>query len=613
MKNIIKFATIALAAATFAVSCDLPEYSHDEYSTAQAFNSVSNVENAMRGLYGNLPKVSATYGSEPGIVDYVQAESNDKYTKKYGADNCGNWSWTDLRDINLFIEKVGSNLCTIDASLKPQYLAMGRYFRANKYFNMLVTYGDLPWYDKVILADDKATMFKARDSRDLIIKKIIEDLDYAAANMKNVSPDKSTPDKWCAYFLKSRVCLFEASYRKYHNLTASETTQEKFSNYTVEQLYELSASAAKAIMDGGNFSLNTAAGNKGAYRDLFYSDALVQCEVLLGAVTAPGTNIQGSQNNYFNQAAASKSLVRPFINIFLMKDGTPFTAKAGYETMSFVQEFTDRDPRLAQIVRGPQYKMIKTVGGTTEELAVPDIQQKTAPLGYQVIKFTLDKTLYLQESSGILNTNSTPLYRYAEVLLNYAEAKAELDQLTDADWALTVGALRQRAGITAGLFAKPTTVDTYLKETFFSGSAYASNAVKLEIARERMCELCLEGQRKLDIARWAIGANIANLPWKGLHITALNTPIDINEDGNPDYYFATEDPQNEFSSIWVEIKTTGEGLYATANATSGYDLEYKLSTEKRYFDSSRYYSALAVSEINKYKQAGYVLAQNPGY
>ena len=66
--------------------------------------------------------------------------------------------------------------------------------------------------------------------------------------------------------------------------------------------------------------------------------------------------------------------------------------------------------------------------------------------------------------AGQLNINSIPLFRYAEVLLNYAEAKAEMGTLTDSDWAATVGVLRSRAGITGGLTSKPTKVDKYLQE-----------------------------------------------------------------------------------------------------------------------------------------------------
>ena len=329
------------------------------------------------------------------------------------------------------------------------------------------------------------------------------------------------------------------------------------------------------------------------------------------AATAPGT-IEGSQNNAYNQASANQSLTRAFVNIYLMKDGTPFTDKAGYETMSFVDEFKDRDARLAQTVRGPEYKMVQTVGGTTAALTAPDIKSMAAPLGYHVIKFSLDKTLVAGEIEGKHNTNSTPLYRYAEALLNYAEAKAELGDLSDADWAKTVGALRSRAGVAS---AKPAKADSYFQSNFYPG---ISNPVLLEILRERLCELCIEGPAGNDWKRFAVGESFAKFPWKGIHFSALNTAIDINGDGTADYYFSDSEPADETSkSIWVNVKTSGseEGLYAVANSKGGYDLEYRLGANKRNWESDGrlYLDAISQEEISKYKQNGFTLTQNPGY
>jgi hypothetical protein len=106
--------------------------------------------------------------------------------------------------------------------------------------------------------------------------------------------------------------------------------------------------------------------------------------------------------------------------------------------------------------------------------------------GYMPIKWSMDDTRY---DAGSLNDNAVPIFRYAEVLLNFAEAKAELGTLTDAEWAQTIGALRKRAGITGGLTAKPTKVDTYLRNTYFPG---ISDPVVLEVAPGRVDDDGLE-------------------------------------------------------------------------------------------------------------------------
>ena len=101
-----------------------------------------------------------------------------------------------------------------------------------------------------------------------------------------------------------------------------------------------------------------------------------------------------------------------------------------------------------------------------------------------------------------LNINSISEFRYGEVLLNYAEAMAELGTLTDADWAKTIGVLRTRGGITGGINTKPTVADPYLVANYFPG---ITDPTILEVRRERGIELCLEGFRFADLLRWKRG------------------------------------------------------------------------------------------------------------
>src|SRR5690606_17549414 len=185
------------------------------------------------------------------------------------------------------------------------------------------------------------------------------------------------------------------------------------------------------------------------------------------------------------------SLIRPFINTYLNIDGTPFTDRPGYETMTFMEEVKGRDKRLQQTIRMGDFTRVNA----GVEVPSPPLFSQTLT-GYQPIKWTIDD---VGVDGGQNNTNDVPIFRYAEVLLNYAEAKAELGTLTDADWAQTVGALRRRAGITGGLTSLPTRVDPYLQRTYFPG---ISDPVILEVRRERGVELALEGLRFHDLPRW---------------------------------------------------------------------------------------------------------------
>ena len=157
-------------------------------------------------------------------------------------------------------------------------------------------------------------------------------------------------------------------------------------------------------------------------------------------------------------------------------DGTPFTAAADYAVKSFAEEMEGRDLRLEQTVRGRNFLW----DGKT---AVADIKNLSLT-GYQVIKYTLDESKY---DGGAKNINSIPLIRYAEVLLNYAEAKAELGTLTQEDINLSVKRLRDRVGM------------AHLTNEFVTSNHLD---MRTELRRERSVELALEGLRYDDLIRW---------------------------------------------------------------------------------------------------------------
>jgi hypothetical protein len=276
--------------------------------------------------------------------------------------------------------------------------------------------------------------------------------------------------KWVAYALASRICLFEGTFRKYHNLSLTTTA-----NTWLQRAVTMS----EYLMNNSGKKLYTAAGVKKSYRALFTSDNPLTDEVIMAVVSSSELGVLHHANWKWTSPTYGNrfSLTRPFINTFLQVDGTPYTSKPGWETEDFYTECQNRDNRLAQTIRTPGY----TRDG---DFTAPDFSGYVRT-GYQPIKLCLDGKSY---DNAALNTNALPLFRYAEVLLNYAEAKAELGTLTDADWAKTIGALRARAGITGGVSTKPAAVDPYFQMNYFPA---ISDPVLLEIRRERGIELSL--------------------------------------------------------------------------------------------------------------------------
>lgn len=277
-----------------------------------------------------------------------------------------------------------------------------------------------------------------------------------------------------------------------------------------------------------------------------------------------------------------------------MSDGTPFTEQPDYETMLFFDETQNRDSRLAQIIRTPGY--------TRDGQPAPPNFNGYSYTGYQPIKYSMDETKY---DDGRLNTNDIPLFRYAEVLLNYAEAKAEQGTLTDADWAKTIGALRDRAGITGGLATKPITVDAYLQDHYFPE---ITDPVMLEVRRERSIELALEGFRFSDLKRWKKG-ELMTMRWTGIYVPELNVEMDLNQDGISDvlFYQGTKPTGLPASCTPVDV---GEGnQQGLTNGTHGHLTWSDNDLRTWYPDGRQYYYPIPASAILKNKD----LEQNPGW
>ena len=611
----IKAITLALVSA-MAVSCSLNMEPESYASKADIFASEDGLNSYMYSFYSALPSVSSIPDCEASSVDYAACRSFSNFYSEnaYTAETPTSWSWSTLRNINYFLDGLKSKECTVSEDRRNHCEGVARWFRAWFYYGKLTSYGGVPWFDHCLNNADTDEMYKPRDSRDVIIGHIIEDLDFAFEHITTESSAENTLiSKWAALALKSRACLFEASWRKYHG--------EAGSVYTARQLYELSIDASKKLMDSGVFSLNQTTVSDGymtttgAYRSLFYSREILTNEVILGAAASLAENVTGNANWKFNSASYGNGycLSRAFVFTYLKTDGTRFTDQPNYSTISFKNEFSSRDTRLQQTVRSPSYSM---KSGSSASM-VADIVNNVAPTGYHPIKFVEDAT---SKDNKAKNENGYPIIRYAEILLNYAEARAEIGAITDTDWQNTIGALRKRGGINSGCDAvtrRPTTVDEYLQQTFYPKT---TDPIILEIRRERAIELVYEGFREDDLARWAEGKRFETVPWTGIHFSALDTPIDINEDGAKDYYFTTKTVAQipeAYKGIYVRIIPEGsdeQGLRADPNPAGGYDLRFELSLRRKWYDDGRQYlSPIPAQVIRDYENRGYHIEQNPGW
>lgn len=598
MKKILYIiAAVSLSAFT---SCDLTEEQQSTANHDMVFGSELGLKAYTYSFYNNLPDRADAFKKD-ATSDYGAKNSVGTYEAgAYTTETSTSWSWSALRNINYFIKNNVDG--KVIESVRNNYTGIARFFRAYFYFDKLVQYGEVPWIDEP-LSDTDERLYAARDTRDVIITRMIEDLDYA---YKNITESKATGhsnaiNKWTPLLFKSRVCLFEAAWRKYH----AGTDYVKGCTITADELYRYAADAAKIVMDDGPYKLHTGtkyANGRGAYRDLFISDNTVSTEVML-AVSTDKVLGMGEQNWWFNSSTYGPHLcmTRPFAKTYLNIDGSFYDEKkADGSYKNFVEETTNRDTRLNQTIRGYDYTR-KDASGTYIATAANFTGHTLT--GYQFTKYVMDDVAY---DDGAKNDNDLPIFRYAEVLLNYAEAKAELGTLTDADWKATIGELRRRAGITGGaLDTKPTAVDPYLQKTYYPK---VTDPVLLEIRRERAIELCLEGLRLIDLKRWACGNLWQDAEWTGTYVPAIDTPLDMNGDGEYDVYFTQDSKyKGEYKGIAAFLTGGLEVRKLTDDTNNGYILFYN---EKSHSWNDNMYLYPIPSQV-RVKNPN--LSQNPGW
>lgn len=559
--------------AVFSNEAGLSLYANSFYTI------IPNAGNIMRG------DAMSDYAARTEVPDYLRPNV-------YNATQSSGWDWGDLRNINYFL--ANNNNTNVAEDVRNNYNGIARFFRAWWYFQMVKRFGDVPWYSKPLAVDDSVALYKPRDPRKLVMDSVLADLDYATANI-TVTDDQSRSliTKWVAYALKSRICLYEGTFRKYH----TELNLQSTANDWLTQ----AADAAQQVMSSGKFSLNQAGGSTKSYRQLFISTQPVANEDILIDVTDPNLAVFSDANWYWTSSTYGNRLSfdRTFVNTYLNIDGTPFTSVPGHETMIFPEETQNRDGRLQQTIRTPGYTRIN--GGSVIP-APPDFSYTYT--GYQPIKYSLDDTKYDQ---GTVSVNSVPVIRYAEMLLNYAEAKEELGTFTDEDWSNTIGALRARAGITGGLSAKPTVADPYLQANYFPN---ISDPTLLEIRRERSIELAWEGFRFDDLMRWKKG-ELLEQKWTGFYVPSLNTPMDLDKDGKPDVAFVQEAPANPVQGIsYVNVAPTINGKANPQQLTNGTygELTWLKDAPREWLDK-KYYYPIPESALLKNPKLG----QNPGW
>ncbi len=572
---------VCAAALIMLASCDIDQLPQSDLTPETSFRTEAELQLYINGLLSQLSGSTlekADNGIEISLPTYMTGQRSSTI-------DAGSWSWTNLRKINIFFKYYEN--CS-DEAARTKYGAMAHFLRAKFYYDKLKTFGGVPYYTSV-LDDDSPELYNPRDSREYVADKILEDLDAAIDGCPS-NKSMNTITKWSALALKSRFCLFEGTFRKYHNIDGSE----KFLNLCVE--------ASREIINSGKYKIDNTGGKEYAYRDLFAqptNSTASDIEVINAQAYSFALGVKHGQNyNITNSAGTKVGLEKDFINSYLMADGSRFTDQPDWNTMSFYDEFQNRDPRLLQTVRGPGFTRVGATEPVADDLTTGVTHSVT---GYMPIKYVTSAASDAQNA----NENDVIIYRYAEVLLNYAEALAELGTITQSDLDISILPIRQRVDMPGIVLSEANAnPDPFLADKYPAVSG-ANKGVILEIRRERRIEMVMEGLRYDDLMRWKAGALFVR-QFRGVYFPRTGG-YDLNGDGSNEIYLYTgSKPPTPILKgakalkIGSDIQLTGE--------SSGYLV---VNTEKtKCWDEDRDYLApIPSTAIVKNPN----LVQNPGW
>lgn len=490
----------------------------------------------------------------------------------------GGWSWSTLRSINLFLENF--DRADISSEKLNHFEGMARFFRAQFYMGMVKRYSDVPYYDFVIDTDDIEALTRARDPRTVVVDKIFDDFQFAVDHVFESQPTGAV-NKWVVKAYMARAALYEGTYRKYHDELGITASANVYLN--------MAKNLSKDIMDNGPFSIHNTGNVAEDYASLFTSsDLSSNSEVIFAVYSEDQVKNSGWSETVFGNYEVSPS--KDLLQSYLMADGSYYSAQSGYETFSFVNEFQNRDPRLSQTYAYPGFNLVNT--RTYSQGGGIYVQQLAKNFsGYHQIKGFVN-----ERDQAVINDLDYPIIRLAEMLLTYAEARAELGEINQADLDQSLNLLRQRAGmpdLTMAVVADP------IQQAKYPGVS----ALTLEIRRERRVEMALEGYRYDDLMRWKAGKLLEEEP-KGIYFSGLGKH-DLTGDGIEDIVLLSSsesvpDPKEQNSLgttlIYYKAGNVGENVGVfLSNGTSGHILT--VNDRGTFMEPKYYYRPVPAAQV----------------
>jgi hypothetical protein len=528
-KSIVKLCLI-LTAACFA-GCEKTNFLQDgsippdgSITEQQEWGNPDFARNFLNNVYATLQMRYSLDGDGAMLASGSDEAVNSNQNSAINIFNNGTWSpvrtiddvytsmYSGIRKANIFLVKAPTSAIIPSDGLTfaqdVERLRGEAYFlRAFFEFELVKRYGSMVLVTKVLDPGDNLDV--PRNSFDDCVKQISLDCDSAIARLPEwtqswtVGSDRSKygrATQTAALALKSRLLLYAASPQ--YNVSGDLAK------------WQAAADAAKALIDRNRHKLYTT--GTAAYQNIFLwnvSGAAYNDEVIFATSTANNANVETDNAPIsYDGATGRTNPTQELVNAFEMRTtGRPITdPTSGY---SATNPYNNRDPRLslAIMTNGSSFKnkTVETFVGGKDGLNANVNATKT---GYYLRKFLAEAAVW-NTSSNTSVRKPWIIFRYAETLLNYAEALNEVQGAAAAPLVLAaVNQIRARTGV-----AMPA-----LQITNPAGNGYVAptkEAIRQRIRNERRVELCFEEHRFYDVRRWKEGETTFNKPVSGMRIT----------------------------------------------------------------------------------------------
>ncbi len=491
----MKLKYIIIAAAFCLTSCNdsfLEKYPQN-VNDATFWKSVGDLKTYANNFYSMLPSGLGSIddgNSDNQVPNNISTFIWNQYVVPAEGGGWDKSSWNTIRELNYFMKRY--ELVQGETSEINKYVAEIRFFRAIAYAAKIDEFGDVPWLEEDLNISSSA-LYGPRTARNEVAKKVVEDLDFAI-NWLPEEPEKGRLHKDAARHYKARFCLHEGTYYKYH-------TQLGYSNDAITFLRS-AANVAEELINSGKYEIYSTGNPDKDYYDLFIIEDKSNLKEVILRVEYNDPLRRHNISRILTEANTGFS--KDFVDSYLCTDGKPIALSNLYEgDENMRKESANRDPRFKQNILTNDFPLlIADNGDTTYIESEADFISIYCYTGYKSIKYFIPTQRAFETNT---NVHDGIAYRYAETLLIYAEAKAELGECSQDVLDKTINKLKERAGMPY------LTTDVGFTDPDWPRWEYDVSPLLQEIRRERRIELAGEGFRWGDLKRWKAGVLLDNV------------------------------------------------------------------------------------------------------